>query len=196
METEEITYKNLRRIQQLEKNSPMLSKINNNFYENLSEYLKNLQKDIDQEKNPENTKLFQEEIENIKKIAFSIYELREKKIVQAALSKVRGAKPDLKNTLTIEKKLFESIVETINQTREETLKEKSKTDEKKEIIQKEPKKEEKKQNTNQIVRLLENVPEFIGTDMKTYTLRKDDVISLSKEIVDPLLKRGVVKEIK
>lgn len=196
METDEISYKNLRRIQQLEKTSPLLSRINNNFYENLAEYLKNLQKDIDQEKNPENIKLFQEEIKNIEKIAFSIYELREKKIVQAALSKVRGAKPDLKNTLTIEKKLFESIVETITQARDETLKGKSKKEEDKEIIQKEPKKVEKKQNINQIVRLLDNVPEFIGTDMKTYTLRKDDVLSLSKEIVDPLLKRGVVKEIK
>jgi DNA replication initiation complex subunit (GINS family) len=196
METDEISYKNLRRIQQLEKTSPLLSRINNNFYENLAEYLKNLQKDIDQEKNPENIKLFQEEIKNIEKIAFSIYELREKKIVQAALSKVRGAKPDLKNTLTIEKKLFESIVETIIQARDETLKGKSKKEGEKEIIQKEPKKEEEKQNINQIVRLLDNVPEFIGTDMKTYTLRKDDVLSLSKEIVDPLLKRGVVKEIK
>jgi len=196
METDEISYKNLRRIQQLEKTSPLLSKINNNFYENLSEYLKNLQKDIDQEKNAENIKLFQEEIENIKKIAFSIYELREKKIVQAALSKVRGAKPDLKNTLEIEKKLFDSLVETINQARKVILNEKSKPEKDKEITLKEPKKEEKKQNTNQIVRLLENVPEFVGTDMKRYTLRKDDVLSISKEIVDPLLKRGVVKEIK
>jgi len=196
METDEISYKNLRRIQQIEKTSPLLSKINKNFYENLSEFLKNLQKDIDQEKNSENKKLFQEEIENIKKIAFSIYELREKKIVQAALSKVRGAKPDLKNALDIEKKLFESLVETIIQARNDILKEKSKKEKDKEIIHNEFKKEEKKQNTNQIVRLLENVPEFVGTDMKTYSLRKDDVLSISKEMLDPLLKRGVVKEIK
>ena len=61
---------------------------------------------VKKEENNDRVKLFQEEIKNIEKLATSIYELREKKIVQAALSKVRGGKPDLKNALMLEKRLF------------------------------------------------------------------------------------------
>ena len=106
MEANEISYKTLRRIHQLEKTSQLFIKIGVNFYHKLSEYLKNLESIIEQEENSQKIKLFNDEIQNTKKLAFGIYELREKKIVQAALSKVHGAKPDLKNALDIEKKLY------------------------------------------------------------------------------------------
>lgn len=196
MEASEISYKTLRRIQQLEKTSPLFTKIDVNFYHKLSDYLKNLEKVIEQEENAQKIKLFNDEIQNTKKIAFGIYELREKKIVQAALSKVRGAKPDLKNVLDIEKKLYESLVEQIILSRKKILEEKSievKKDKSKTVTLK---KEEIKRNTNPIVRVLEDIPEFVGTDMKTYSLRKNDVLTVSKEMSDPLVKRGVVKQIK
>lgn len=196
MEGNEISYKTLRRIQQLEKTSPLLTKIDVNFYHKLSEYLKNLDSIIEQEENAQKIKLFNDEIQNTKKLAFGIYELREKKIVQSALSKVRGAKPDLKNALDIEKKLYESLIKQIILSRKKILEEKSdevkKDEPKTEIF----KKEEKKRNTNPIVRVLEDIPEFVGTDMKTYSLRKNDVLTVSKEMKDPLVKRGVVKQIK
>ncbi|MCK5261328.1 MAG: hypothetical protein KAJ44_04035 [Thermoplasmatales archaeon] len=196
MEASEISYKTLRRIQQLEKTSPLLTKIDVNFYHKLSEYLKNLESVLEQEENAQKIKLFNDEIQNAKKIAFGIYELREKKIVQAALSKVRGGKPDLKNVLDIEKKLYESLVEQIILSRKKILEEKSvevKKDKSKTVTLK---KEEIKRNTNPIVRVLEDIPEFVGTDMKTYSLRKNDVLTVSKEMSGPLVKRGVVKQIK
>ena len=51
-------------------------------------------------------------------------------------------------------------------------------------------------NTNPIVRVLEDTPEFIGTDEKTYSLRKEDVLSLPREMTEPLLKKGIVKQVK
>ena len=57
-------------------------------------------------------------------------------------------------------------------------------------------KKEKKSNTNAIVRVTQDTPEFVGTNMKTYSLRKDDVLTLPKEMSEPLLKRGVVEQIK
>lgn len=196
MEASEISYKVLRRIQQLEKTSPLFTKIDVNFYHKLSDYLKNLEKVIEQEENAQKIKLFNDEIQNTKKIAFGIYELREKKIVQAALSKVRGGKPDLKNVLDIEKKLYESLVEQIVLSRKKILEEKSVEVKKDELKSDVLKKEEKKRNTNPIVRVLEDIPEFVGTDMKTYSLRKNDVLTVSKEMSGPLVKRGVVKQIK
>ena len=51
-------------------------------------------------------------------------------------------------------------------------------------------------NTHTIVRVTQDTPEFVGTDMKTYTLRKDDILTFPEEMSEPLMKRGVVKRIK
>ena len=195
MDQEEINYKTLRKIQQQEKNSPLLTKIDQKFYQKFSEYLKNLQRIAEKEDDANKLKLFDDEIQNTKKIAFNIYELREKKIIQTALSKVRGGKPDLKNLLDIEKKLFDSLVKKIIVSREEILEQKL---EKKTDVKSAPEtgKKEKKSNTNAIVRVTQDTPEFVGTNMKTYSLRKDDVLTLPKEMSEPLLKRGVVEQIK
>ena len=141
------------------------------FYQKFSEYLKNLQRIAEKEENSQKIKLFDDEIQNTKKIAFNIYELREKKIIQAALSKVRGGKPDLKNLLEIEKRLYDSLVKQIIVSREEILEQKL---EKKTDVKSAPEKgkKEKKSNTNAIVRVTQDTPEFVGTNMKTYYFEK------------------------
>ena len=196
MDIDEIDYKTLRRIQQLEKNSPLLTKIDSNFYFKLSEYLKNLDKLIEKEDNSQKNKLLQDEIQNTKKIATGIYEQREKKIVQAALSKARGGRPDLKNLLNVEKPLYDSIINLMMQSRKEILNNKAEGKKNNEMPIKPEETVEKIENTNPIVRVTTDIPEFIGTDMKTYSLRKDDVLSLPKEMSEPLLKRDVIKQIK
>ena len=191
MELDEINYKTLRRIQQQEKSSPIISKIDINYYQKLTEFLRTFDSLVKKEENPQKIKLFKDEILKTRSIANNIYELREKKIVQSALSKVRGGKPDLNNMLDIEKKLYNSVIEQIILSRKEILEEKS--EEKDEIKQE---KKEVTTNKNPIVRVVKDIPEFVGTDMKTYSLRKEDVLALSKEMSDPLLKRGVIKLIK
>ena len=195
MDQDDINYKTLRKIQQQEKTSPLLTKIDRNFYTKFSEYLTNLQRIAENEENSQKIKLFDDEIQNTKKIGFNIYELREKKIVQAALSKVRGGKPDLTNLLEIEKKLFDSLVEQVIVSRGEILEQKVEkkrdTKSKPETVEK-----EKEPNTNAIVRVVQDTPEFVGTDMKTYSLRKDDILTLPDEMSGPLLKRDVVKQIR
>jgi len=195
MDAEDINYKNLRRIQQLEKNSPLPTKIDSNFYQNLSSYLKTLEKMAEKEENQQKIKLIKEELQNTKKIADNIYELREKKIVQAALSTVRGGKPDLKNLIEPEKKLFDTLVDQIIASRK-TIFEKKSEEIKEDKVKPKEETEEKITNDNPIVRVIKDIPEFVGTDMKTYSLRKEDVLSISKEMSEPLSKRGVVKQIK
>ena len=48
-------------------------------------------------------------------------------------------------------------------------------------------------NTNPLVRVIADIPAFIGPDMKTYILKKQDILSIPKEIAEPLKKRGVVQ---
>ena len=55
--------------------------------------------------------------------------------------------------------------------------------------------EEKQENSNPIVRVTKDIPEFIGTDEKKYNLRNNDIISLPKDMSDMLSKRGAVKKI-
>jgi len=196
-EHEEISYKTLRRIQQGEQISSVPTKINMNFYQYLSSYIKKIEKNVENEKNPLKLKLFADEAQNTKKIANSIYELREKKIVQAALATARGATPDLRYLVDIEKKLYTALVEQIVISRKEIFEE---------PIDRDPKKQptsppvvdqlKRDSNTNPIVSVVEDTPEFIGIDEKTYSLRKEDVLSLPREMTELLLKKGIVKQVK
>jgi len=194
---EEINYKTLRRIQQAEQTAPGLTKIDTNFYRDVAAYVENLEQSIENERNPQKLKLFSDEISNTKKIISSIYELREKKIVHTALSTVRSGIPDLKNLLEVEKKLFDALVEQIMFSRTEVFTEHVPNSPKKlqrsHPVEPLPTREP---NTNPIVRVVEDTPEFLGTDEKTYSLRKEDVLSLPKEMSEPLLKKGVVKQVK
>ena len=192
---EEFNYKTLRKIQQLEKSSPLFSKIDRNFYQECHKHIKDLEQSEKQDESSLKNKELTEEIQNLKKIVNNIYELREKKIVQAALIKARDGSPDTKNLIDIEAKLFSSLVELINSSRDNLFEKKQ---EKKEIVEekKENKTEDKVENKNPIIRVTETIPEFVGTDMKNYNLRKDDVLSISKDMSDTLTKRGVAKQIK
>jgi len=202
---DEISYRNLRKIQQMEKNSPVLTDLKSSFYKELSDYLEKLETSFKEEPASKQT-ILKDEIENTKKIATNIYEQREKKVLLSAISKARGGNPDLNRMLEIEKNLYNSILDVIMQSREQILENKT-NDNKEKMIDKENKEdtvevekkeddENIKQNTNPIVRVTQDIPEFIGTDTRKYNLRKNDVLSLPRDMSDTLSKRGVAKEIK
>ena len=201
-EITEISYKFLRRIQQIEKNQPMLSKIPPGFYEDVIDFIIDLEERLEKEASNQKKSILEDEIENIKKITDNIYEQREKKIVLSAISRVRGGNPDTSNMISSEKKLFDSLVNFLLRNREETFKKTGETQtvEKKETepeLKKEEKDEEtgNKDNTNPVVKVNETLPEFMGTDEKKYHLRRDDVLSLPSDIKDILSRRGVIEEL-
>ena len=84
MNADDITYVAIRKIQLLEEKSPLLTKIDRDFYSETLEYLE------------DSGEIPEEEIQTIKRIIDNIYEQREKKIMKAALSKARGGRPDVK----------------------------------------------------------------------------------------------------
>ncbi len=198
MEEDEINYRSLREIQQLEKNSPVLTELKSYFYTDLSKYLNELEKRLKNESSLQKKTLLKDEIENTKKIAIHIYELREKKILFAAITKTRGGNPDIKNMLNIEKNLFDSLINVLKTTRIQLFKqeptEKNTIDSEEKAVETK-KLEEKQKNSNPIVRVIEDVPEFIGTNEKRYYLRKNDVLSLPDDMCEMLYRRGVIKKI-
>lgn len=199
MEEDEISYRTLRKIQQMEKNSPVLTELKPDFYNVLLEYLKNLDNRLDRETTTQKQILLKDEIQNTKKIATNIYEQREKKILLAAISKARGGNPDLKNMIDLEKNLFDPVLNLMLDSRKKIIEIKTKenkSNNKKTVEPEEEKTEEKQENSNPIVKVTQDIPEFIGTDEKKYNLRNNDVVSLPEDMSDMLSKRGVVEKIK
>jgi DNA replication factor GINS len=200
MDEDEINYRNLRKIQELEKNSPILTSIDNSFYNELKKYLDVLDNRLKDESSSQKETLLKDEISNTKKIAKNIYEQREKKILLAAVTKARGGNPDLKNMIEIEKNLFNSILNLMEKSRkhlfEEDLGENKPVEPKKNETKEEPKPVSKESNTNPIIRVTEDIPEFVGTNEKKYNLKKNDILSIPEDMSDMLSKRGVVDKIK
>ena len=202
MMEEEINYGNIRKLQLLEKNSPVLTDLPLGFYKELSEYLDVLNKRLENEQSLQKQTLLKDEISNTERIAINIYEQRERKILLAAVSKVRGGNPDLKNMLEVEENLYNSILNVMMKSRNNFLKNK-KTEKKDDKVEnKESKNEEKKQEEmlsreepNQIVRVTQTLPEFIGTNTKKYNLREGDILSLPEDMCLMLSKKGAVKKL-
>ncbi len=198
MQEDDINYRILREIQQMEKNSPILTELKSGFYLEISKHIDKLTNRLQNESSSQKQTLLNEEIQNIQKIAINIYELREKKILFAAISKARGGNPEIKNMINIEKNLFDSILNVLKTTRIHFLKKESfekKTIEPKEETVEPTNSEDIQKSSNPIVRVTEDMPEFIGTNEKRYNLRKNDILSLPDDMCEMLYRRGVVKKI-
>jgi len=200
MDEDELSYKILRKIQQMEKNSPGLTDLMPSFYKELSEYLEKLDNRLKKESSSQKKMILRDEIQSTKKIAINIYEQREKKILLAAVSKGRGGNPDFKNLESVEKDLFDSVLSLMLQSRERFLEQKPvKKNDKKETVTVEPVLKDEgsydQGNSNPIMRITEHIPEFIGTDEKRYNLREGDVVSLPENMGKMLSKRKVAEEI-
>ena len=200
MNEDELSYKTLRKIQQMEKNSPSLTSLYHGFYSALSEYLEKLDKRLKNESSSQKKMILSDEIQNTKKIVINIYEQREKKILLAAVSKARGGNPDLKNLENMERSLFDSVLNLMLNSREKLLEKSTekKTDrEENKTVESSVKKEEpaEQSNSNSIMRITDNIPEFIGTDKRKYNLRAGDLVSLPEDMGKMLSKRGVAEEV-
>lgn len=192
---EEISYKTLRKIEEIEKSSSVLSDIKSDFYSLIAKYLDELNERLKREESQQKKTILQDEIANIKRISSNIYEAREKKIVLAALSKARGGNPDTKNMIDCEKKLFDAILNALLSSRDSAFEIKEKESIKEKGTEEKEKKGVKEENKNPIVRIDRDLPEFIGTDKKKYYLKKDDIISLPRDMSNTLINRGAAEKL-
>ena len=151
------------------------------------------------EKNEENNQkkiILENEIKNTKKIIKNIYEIREKKILNSIMTKIRGGEPNIKNLIENEKVIFDLILDILIKQRNKIIEDgilKNNISYKKKITN--IKKKENNENYK-IFLVKENLPVFIGTDTKKYNLRKNDIITIKKNTSELLLKKDVIKEIK
>ena len=133
---------------------------------------------------------------------------RTRKIVQAALATIRGNLPP-QNLLPAEQKFFDIVLDSLKDFKEEITEQmisyaevvENKIEEVKKSIN-EIRREENienimiKPNGKHLVKVLVDIPKFVGTDMTTYgPLKTGDVITLPTEIANVLISRKVAENL-
>ena len=166
-----LTYETLMGILGKEKTSNKLIDLPSDFFTLAKAYL--------DKKEKLQTKADNWELDSAKRILQDLVELRERKIINHALFFVRsGAKPE--NMAEEEVHFFKQLVEIIQGWQGK----------KKELL-------EAKQKPVALVAVVNEVPKFVGLDMKSYGPFKDgDVSTLPKENAELLIKKGLAKELK
>lgn len=172
MAEETITFELIRRIQREEQKSPKLVKLPENFYQNLNSYLQQKKKLIEKEE-----KNVGVEIKNIERLIEDIYSRRERKILNLALIFVRtNIKPE--NLIDEEKVFFDQLVEAITHRRVEILSS---------VFEQKP--------LHKTVVFKEDVPQFIGSDMKEYgPFRAGEEAGIPEENAKLLIEKGIAEE--
>jgi DNA replication initiation complex subunit (GINS family) len=183
-----LTYEELRKIEQLERSTPDLVKLDSHFYRELRDHIENLEEKLhlEQKTNIGSRKsmLLINEIKNTKRLTQGIYERREKKIVQGALAAARGGTHHLKYLTQLEKNFYEKLLGTLQEGRRLIIEEKHQNN------------SDKTDDPRVIIRVLQDIPQFVGHNMKKYTLKEEDVATLPPDIAEILIERGVAEKIK
>ncbi len=174
-QTETITFELIRKIQMDEQKTPKLSKLPEKFYHDVRSYL-------DMKRSASNRRIALES-ENVERLVEDIFNRRERKIFNLSLIAARTGIPP--ENLTMEEKVFfDSIVSTLKERRAM-------------IIDKILQKGGQKREVETLVIFNENVPEFVGSDMKNYgPFKKGDICKLPEENMKIMIEQGVAKEFK
>ncbi|MBI5347518.1 MAG: DNA replication complex GINS family protein [Candidatus Aenigmarchaeota archaeon] len=163
-----LTFEKIRDMERMEKNSKNLQKLPENFLKDVKEYLE-IKRGLDIL-----------EVESARNTVKRLFELREQKLVNLALYSARTNMP-VENLTEREMELFSRITDSIKSFRVDF-------DEPYSVAEKPAEKERR-------FRVMKHLPEFIGPDMKTYTLNKGDVTVLPDELAELLAKNGIVERV-
>mgnify|MGYP001434815277 FL=1 len=221
MVTELLTLRDLRVQTLKERKEGRLTKIPNNFFNQIKNLENQIRNVIEQSK--DNVKRLEKSNSDMRKLMdlkLELHKLRERKLTDLAREKVNGQNPNSENVHSNESEYLESICSVIEKHRENTLLStdfefipEDKSDIKKETIveNKEEDKVEKnvgiqtQKNINDStdeesdnseylsVKVLEDLPTFTGMDAKNYTLKSGDTKSIPKYNARMLSDAGKVK---
>jgi DNA replication factor GINS len=157
---------------------------------------------LKKEEKPSRNLIISEQIQNVEKIIRNIYEIREKKIILSAMSNARGRSPSEKHFLPLEETLFQTVYSLLIKNRNVLLN--YQENEKQNTSNVSPKTEDKKFDENvsennfdkkvtehSVIRIIETIPTFIGTDSKQYDLKKHDIVTLPQTLASMLIEKHI-----
>ncbi|MEM5792948.1 MAG: hypothetical protein QXY45_01125 [Candidatus Aenigmatarchaeota archaeon] len=172
---EAITYEYIRKIQRDEQQEARLVKLPPDFYEKVRMYIDQKEKISKKKKD----QISQKEVENTKRVLEDIYNRRETKILQQAIFASRTGIP-IQNLTKEEEKLFRQLVDLLKFQREKTLN----------ILTKNKEEEIKLKK----VKFTQEVPEFVGIDMKKYgPFKEGDEDEIPEENADLMIRSGIAR---
>ena len=193
-----------------EKDRTELQKLDNTFFNDVVNYIKEKKKITSNESlfSSDEKKKVQIQIKNIRRLLKDLYDKREKKIINMALDKSRTKSDviDISALLIEEKILFEYLVTLFNKFRAGILYnllnvsipaiEKDIENVKEKEVDGKIVKDEIKKDTK-LVRFVNAVPKFVGKELEEYgPFEEDDIANLPNEIADVLINKDRVEEIK
>ena len=195
MANEIITYEVLYDILRREKSKAELQKLDINFFNDINKYVREKRTILDDLKTKasifaqKEISKTEKELINIKKIIKDVYEKRESKILQLALSAVITDKiQDIINLLPEEKPIFDNLFKFLKEARNELLN--------KLLEDKEPKVIKSEQESLKTIRILQAVPKFVGDDLNEYgPFEEEYIASLPLKIAELLIKNNRAEEI-
>ena len=209
-----ITYETLYEILRREKSKDELQKLDESFFRDVLEYLKEKTQmlqdaagkfDMFSVEERDNTQI---QLHNIKKILKELYERREKKIIEMALnkSKTNSNIIDTSNLLAKEHELYNKTVKTLDSFRKDILfslleMKAPVTAEFKDVQPPEPEQTPSPEKTPEPVpkpdpafvkvRFLQKVEQFVGKELELYgPFEPETAAELPKEIADILINKG------
>ena len=196
-----ITYENLYEILRREKYRSELQKLDSNFYQSVVKYLK--EKTAILESQSKKDSIFastevqktQTQLKNVQKILKELYEKRENKIIQFALFTSRSQNiQDTSIMLPEEEALYNHMRKALDTHRDGILLNllQNKLPEVALFEQKDLKIEEKTDTLS--IKILEDIPEFVGPDLKTYgPFQKDNIQDVPLDIANLLIQTNQAK---
>jgi len=179
----EISYETLYETLRREKARQELQKLEKTFYKDVSSYIKDKLAVLESQK--QKSSIFaqkeiektERQLENIKKIIKELYERRELKITQLALSFAKTKNIDeIPELLPEERVMFENLVSLLKNTRIHIVEG---------LFERKPK--EIKSEETKLVRFIEAVPRFIGEDNNEYGPFEEEYVALLPNKVAELL---------
>lgn len=208
----DMSYEDIMGLFRQENKSSQLIKVDPALYDKIGDYIKSLRKESEREiaMNPmsQASMMLNDQLKKSIDKAKRVYELRQRKIALLALRKVAGDNPDTNSLTPDELVLFSSLMSVLGAHKDskadfEELGPRFTQPRDVEALPEVPsdgtcdkgaasKKGPEAADELVLVRVLEDVPTFAGVD-KDYKLRKEDVISIPKNIAKTLLSHGKVK---
>lgn len=189
-----MTFSELRKVQKNEKRTEGLTELNQNFMLNVADYF-STKKETEGESR---------EYKNAERVFEKIISLREDKITRAAkiAANSNGSAPE--NLLPFENELFRKLRNAYEDHKETALDRKEETSsipEPQPEIEEEPEDEEESTNEESEegyvkVKILSEVPEFMGTDLESYgPFDAGEEVKVPEDNAEILVNRGNAEEL-
>lgn len=185
---EKMDYEELRRIHRMEKNTSKLVRVEKDFFSQLSgfveaerrNYLNSLKQGVFSEA---------KNFSNLKKLVEELCSLREKKLLNSALVSSRTSEESETNLTAEELKTFEKLLNVLQEHKahyQQLFAEKKK----------QAKKSKAKHAERIKIKTIQEVPSFIGVDMKEYgPFKENEEIALPAKTAELLVERKLAEKI-